>query len=171
MRRMAYWAVLTGMLLNCSARVGAAETDLITAKSDDGAYIGLDDGTKWLVVKSDQKTAASWVAADDVVTVDSSDSCSATELIDVDEDNDAVCAINASSYTSSISDKSDDGTYISLDDGSRWIVDSVDTSTLSIWIKGDDVIALSGSRFCTHVELINTDEGGDEVCASAVRHG
>lgn len=169
MRRMAFWVLFIGMFLICSARVGAAETDSITAKSDDGAYIALDDGTKWLVAKGDQKTSASWIAADDVVTVDTSNSCSATELINVDENNEAVCAINASSYTSSISDKSDDGNYVSLDDGSQWIVAGGDTSTSSTWTVGDDVIALNGSRFCSRTELIDTDDDGDEVCASPVR--
>lgn len=171
MRGTARWVVLIAMPLICSVRVSAADTDSITAKSDDGAYLALDDGTKWLIAKSDQKTATSWLVADDVVTVDSSHACSATELIDIDidENNESVCAIDASSYTSSISDKSDDGTYISLNDGSQWIIDDGDTSTSSSWNEGDDVIALNGSRFCSRVELINADDDGDEVCASPVQ--
>lgn len=169
MRKTTRWLALIAMLSICSVRINAADTDSITAKSEDGAYLALDDGTKWLITKSDQKTAAAWLVTDDVVTVDSSKVCSAAELIDIDENNESVCAIDASSHTSSISDKSDDGTYISLNDGSQWIVDDGDTSTSSSWNEGDDVIALSGSRFCSHAELINTDDDGDEVCSSPAR--
>lgn len=169
MRGRTRWVVLIAMLSICLVRARAADTDSIAAKSDDGAYLALDDGTKWLIAKNDQKTVASWLVDDDVVTVDSSKVCSATELINVDENNESACAIKASGYISSISDKSDDGTYISLDDGSQWIVEDVDAPTSSGWSEGDDVIALLGSRVCSRVELINTDEDGDEVCASPVQ--
>jgi hypothetical protein len=74
----------------CAAR--AADTASITDKSDDGAYIGLDDGTKWIVSPSDRSTASTWTVGDDVVIVDDSKSCSGVEIIDTDENGDEVCA-------------------------------------------------------------------------------
>jgi len=74
----------------CVAR--AADTASITDKSDDGAYIGLDDGTKWIVSPSDRSTASTWTVGDDVVIVDDTKNCSGVEIIDTDENGDEVCA-------------------------------------------------------------------------------
>jgi len=70
----------------------AADTATITDKSDDGAYIGLDDGTKWIVSPSDRSTSSTWTVGDDVVIVDDSNTCSGVEIIDTDENGDEVCA-------------------------------------------------------------------------------
>lgn len=170
MRRVSCCIALAALFTISVVRVQAADTDSITAKSDDGTYLALDDGSEWLIAPIDQKTVELWLVADDVVVVGSSRSCSATELINTDENNESVCAVDASSYTSSISDKSDDGKYISLDDGSQWIVDDADTATSSVWTETDDIVVLSKSRFCTNAELIDTDSDGDEVCASTVQN-
>jgi hypothetical protein len=70
--------------------------------------------------------------------------------------------------TASITDKSDDGSYLALDDGTKWIVEPSDRSTASTWTVGDDVVYIDDSKNCTNVEIINTDEGGDEVCAKQI---
>ncbi len=66
--------------------------------------------------------------------------------------------------TASIQAKSDDGAYLALDDGTKWIVSSSDRSTVSTWTVGDDVVYVEDSKNCTNTEIINTDEDGDEIC-------
>lgn len=170
MRRLVAWVGLIAVLLIFSVRANADDTESIIGKSGDGSYLGLDDGTKWLIAKGDRSTVEGWSKADDVVTVDSSSSCSSTEIIDVDENNEAACAINASPYLSTITDKSDDGTYLSLDDGTQWIVSDADTSTSGVWNTGEDVLAINSSSICTDYELINADDNGDSVCASSLKN-
>lgn len=169
MKKIVWFAAFALLISAWPVRAFAADTESITAKSDDGAYLALDDGSKWLIAPSDQKYVAVWLVTDEVVVVESSNACSGAEIINTDENNEGVCAIDTSPYTSSISDKSDDGRYISLDDGSQWIVDDSDTSTSDTWTDSDDVIVLKNSRFCTNAEIIDTDSDGDEVCASPVQ--
>lgn len=80
------------LLLPSVGAAGAADTASITDKSDDGAYIGLDDGTKWIVAAPDRSISGTWVVGDDVVVVDDSKNCSDAEIINTDESGDAVCA-------------------------------------------------------------------------------
>jgi len=75
----------------CTVNVLAAVKASISAKSDDGAYIALDDGTKWLVSSGDQATVSLWLVGDDVVYIDNSKSCSGTEIINTDEDGEEAC--------------------------------------------------------------------------------
>lgn len=156
-------------LLFTTHKIYGADTASITAKSDDGIYIGLDDGTKWLVSKSGAPIVHGWAVGDDVVEIDDSKHCSGTELINADEQGEAVCVRDVSSNTASITDKSDDGEYLELDDGSRWIVSDADQSTSTTWLVSDDVIYLSGSKTCPSIEIIDIDEDGDEVCAYIVK--
>ena len=92
MRLVGQIVVVTTLLLPCVGAAGAADTASISDKSDDGAYIGLDDGTKWIVSASDRSTSSTWSVGDDVVVVDDSNRCSDVEIIDTDENGDAVCA-------------------------------------------------------------------------------
>lgn len=170
MSKIGWLIALAALLTICAVRALAVDTESIMTRSDDGAYLALEDGSKWLVAPSDQQTAALWLVTNNVVVAGSTQTCPATEIINTDENNSAVCAIDASPFTASITDKSDDGKYIALDDGSQWIIDDADTSTSSIWLETDDVIVLRKSRFCTNAELIDTDSDGDEVCATRVQN-
>ena len=58
--------LLIFLMAGCYA-ARAADTASITDKSDDGAYLGLDDGTKWIVSSADRSTASTWTVGDDVV--------------------------------------------------------------------------------------------------------
>lgn len=78
-----------------------------------------------------------------------------------------VCVARAAD-SASITDKSDDGAYLGLDDGTKWIVSPSDRSTTSTWTVGDDVVIVDDSKSCPGVEIINTDENGDEVCAKQI---
>jgi hypothetical protein len=62
--------LLTVLLVFCVYAARAADTASITDKSDDAAYLGLDDGTKWIVSPSDRSTASTWTVGDDVVIVE-----------------------------------------------------------------------------------------------------
>lgn len=163
------WIIAAVPLLLYARPAVAADTASITAKANDGAYVGLDDGTKWLVEHSDESTVSAWTVGDDIVEVDDSTSCSDTELIDTDESGEEACAHSAQSDTSSITDKSDDGAYLSLDDGTRWLVSDGDQSTSETWLVADDVLHLTGQQACANVEIIDVDEGGDEVCARPIQ--
>jgi hypothetical protein len=79
----------------------------------------------------------------------------------------SVCSACAAD-TASITDKSDDGAYLGLDDGTKWIVSPADRSTSSTWTVGDDVVIVGDSKNCSGVEIIDTDENGDEVCATKI---
>lgn len=70
--------------------------------------------------------------------------------------------------TASITAISDDGAYIALDDGTKWIVSAPDRSTVSTWVVGDDVVYIDNSKNCSNIEIINTDEDGDEACVKPV---
>jgi hypothetical protein len=70
--------------------------------------------------------------------------------------------------TASITSKSDDGAYLALDDGTKWIVSDSDMGTVSTWSVGDDVVYIDNSKNCTHTEVINTDDDGDAVCVEPV---
>jgi len=74
-----------------------------------------------------------------------------------------ISAVHAAD-TASITSKSDDGAYLALDDGTKWIVAPSDRSTVTTWVIGDDVVEVSDSQSCTNTEIINTDENGDEAC-------
>ena len=92
MIRVGQTILVATLLLPCVGDAGAADTASITDKSDDGAYIGLDDCTKWIVAAPDRATSSTWTVGDDVVVVDDSNKCSDAEIIDTDENGDAVCA-------------------------------------------------------------------------------
>ena len=49
--------LLIAFLFRLVPVVYAAEAASISDKSDDGAYLSLDDGTKWIVESSDRNTA------------------------------------------------------------------------------------------------------------------
>ncbi|MGA7524634.1 MAG: hypothetical protein WBW84_19445 [Acidobacteriaceae bacterium] len=144
----------------------AADSGSISAKSDDGVYIGLDDGTKWIIAASDRSTVAGWSIGDDVVYTGTS-RCSGTVIINTQSDGEEACAIDVGGNTESITETSDSGSYLALDDGSRFIVSSVDRSTTATWLETDDVIYLR-TKTCSGVEIINLDEDADEVCATSV---
>jgi hypothetical protein len=156
-------------LLSTAPIVYGADTASITVKSDDGIYVGLDDGTKWLVSKSGTPLVSGWAVGDDVVEVEDSKTCSGTELINTDEQGEAVCVLDVSGKTESITDKSDDGKYLELDDGTRWLISSADAINSSIWLVADDVIYVQGSKTCPNIEIVNLDEEGEEVCALAIK--
>ena len=80
----------------------------------------------------------------------------------------AGCYAARAADTASITDKSDDGAYLGLDDGTKWIVSSADRSTASTWTVGDDVVIVENAKNCSGVEIIYTDENGDEVCAKKI---
>jgi hypothetical protein len=84
--------VLIAFFMFCFFVAHAADTASITDKSDDGVYLGLDDGTKWIVSPPDRSTASSWTVGDDVVIVENTKNCSEVEIIDTDESGDEVCA-------------------------------------------------------------------------------
>lgn len=56
----------------------------------------------------------------------------------------------------SIRAKSDDGSILTLDDGSVWEVDSYDRYDSRLWMRMDNVILLDDS-------IINTDENNEKV--------
>lgn len=149
--------------------VYGADTASIKAKSGDGIYVGLDDGTNWLVSQSDAAKVRGWTVGDDVVEIDDSEHCTTAELINSDEHGERACVRDASSLAASITDKSDDGQYLALDDGSKWLVSDADQSTAAIWLVTDDVLYVQGSKTCPNIEIINVDEDGDEVCARPIR--
>lgn len=70
--------------------------------------------------------------------------------------------------TASITDKSDNGAYLKLDDGTEWLVDAVDRIESSTWVVGDDVVYTSDTKECSKYKIIDTDENGDSVCASPI---
>lgn len=80
-----------------------------------------------------------------------------------------VRVVLATADTASISDKSDDGAYLELDDGTKWIVSPSDQSTVSTWTVGDDVVYIDDSKNCAKIEIINVDDSGDEVCAKQIK--
>jgi len=43
-----------------------------------------------------------------------------------------------------------------------------DRGTVSTWTVGDDVVYIDDSKICANTEIINTDEGGDEVCVKPI---
>lgn len=155
-------------LLSTATFASGANTNSITVKSDDGLYLGLDDGTKWLVSKPGMSLVSGWSVGDDVVEIEDSEPCSGTELVNINEHGEAVCVLDLSGKTESITDKSDDGRYLGLDDGTRWLVSDVDAVTSSIWLVTDDVIYVQGTKTCPKIEIINLDEEGEEVCAIAL---
>jgi hypothetical protein len=55
----------------------------ITAKSDDGSVIVLDDGSIWFVDPADQATSGPWVDATSITVSQSSDG--SYELVDTDD--------------------------------------------------------------------------------------
>ncbi|MCB9852396.1 MAG: PEGA domain-containing protein [Phycisphaerales bacterium] len=70
-----------------------------------------------------------------------------------------------------ISDASNDGTIIRLEDGSTWEIDETDGTTTSLWSSGDQI-----ALFTIHIngmtiyEMRNTDSGDDErISASPLR--
>lgn len=64
--------------------------------------------------------------------------------------------------TASIASVSDDG------DGTKWIISTADRATVSTWEVGDDVVEIEDSKSCAQVEIVNTDEGGDQACANQI---
>ena len=79
-----------------------------------------------------------------------------------------VFSVARAADTASITDKSDDGAYLGMDDGTKWLVASADRSTASTWTVGDDVVIVENAKNCSSVEIIDTDENGDEVCATKI---
>ena len=171
MRRLALLlaAVVVFYQLSTATVAYGADTASITVKSDDGIYVGLDDGTKWLVSKSGTSLVSGWAVGDDVVEVEDSKACTGTELINTDEQGEAVCALDVSGKTESIMDKSDDGRYLELDDGTRWLISSADAVNSGIWLVADEVIYVQGSKTCPSIEIVDLDEEGEEVCALAIK--
>lgn len=52
---------------------------------------------------------------------------------------------------------SEDGSLITLDDGSIWRVDSGDEADVQAWVDNDEILV------CDDASLINKDEGNEEV--------
>lgn len=67
-----------------------------------------------------------------------------------------------------ISSKADDGSVLKMNDGSVWVVDEVDRVNSSVWVAADEVVIDDDSSACVHVQIIDTDEDGESVCASEV---
>lgn len=80
------------LLFSTHNLLSAADSASITTKSDDGSYLALDDGTKWIISPADRNTASTWVVGDDVVYIDDSNNCKSMEIINKDENGDEVCA-------------------------------------------------------------------------------
>ena len=151
------------------APMGARSKAVIQAKSDDGIYIELGDGTKWLVIKSDAPTVRGWVLGEDVVETGKSKDCVGTKFVNNDEHGEAVCVRDVSADTVPITAISEDHEYLALHDGSKWLLPSyADQNTAFTWHVGDHVLYIQDSKTCTNVEIINVDEYGDEVCAHSV---
>lgn len=87
----------------------------------------------------------------------------------------AVClficsaAVLANVRKTFISSKSDDGAVLKMGDGSVWVVDEVDRVDSSVWLAADSVIIDDDSNSCAHVQIINTDEDDEAVCAKEVK--
>ena len=142
---------------------------VIEAKSDDGIYIGLDDGTKWLVEKSGAPTVRGWVLGEDVAEIGKSKDCVGTRFVDTDEHGEAVCVRDVSADTVPITAISEDHEHLALHDGSKRLLPSYgDRSTAFAWHVGDHVLYIQDAKTCSNVEMINVDEYGEEVCADSV---
>jgi hypothetical protein len=68
-----------------------------------------------------------------------------------------------------IATKSDDGSVLKLGNKQVYVVDEVDRVDSKLWLPADDVIVDEDSSSCTHVQIINTDEDGESVCAELLR--
>lgn len=142
---------------------------VIQAMSDDGIYLELGDGTKWLVVTSDAPTVRGWVLGEDVVEIGKSKDCVGAKFVNDDEHGEAVCVRDVSADTVPITAISEDHEYLALHDGSKWQLPSyADRSTAFTWHVGDHVLYIQDSKTCSNVEMINVDEYGEEVCAHSV---
>jgi hypothetical protein len=65
-----------------AANAYAGSGQSITAKSDDGSIIVLDDDSIWIVASYDQSTSASWV---DGTSITVNDSGGTDQLVDTDD--------------------------------------------------------------------------------------
>jgi hypothetical protein len=59
-----------------------------------------------------------------------------------------------------IQDITPDGAVITLEDGSRWLVDPIDRLDTELWLAVDDITVLDGSNPSYPYRLIDTDPGG-----------
>jgi len=156
--------------VQASAAKDLAGKQPILATSDDGIYIELNDGTKWLVVSSDASTVRGWILGEDVVEIGKSKPCAGTEFINTDEHGETACVRNVSADTVFITAISEDHKYLAMHDGSTWLLPTyADQSGAFIWQVGDHVLYIEDSKTCANVEIINVDEYGEEVCAHPVR--
>ncbi|MEZ2604305.1 hypothetical protein [Kluyvera intermedia] len=57
----------------------------------------------------------------------------------------------------SIQTKSDDGSLITLDDGSTWRVDGGGQADAAVWVDGDEILVCDDGTF------INKDEDNEQV--------
>lgn len=75
-----------------SAALASLRKTFISSKSDDGSVLKMGDGSVWVVDSVDRVDSSVWLAADDVIIDDNSSSCVHAQIIDTDEDGEAVCA-------------------------------------------------------------------------------
>ena len=78
-------------------------------------------------------------------------------------------AMFASVDTNTIEAKTDDGSVLTMLDGSVYLVDYTDRIDSALWLPTDDVVINDNASTCTYVAIINTDENNESVCARRIR--
>jgi hypothetical protein len=121
----------------------------LTTYTDDGAVVELDDGSVWSIDIADQSTVTGWSdgdamttnsAGDTLIDTDQSETASATEIGSMTDTN-----AYAGSGTS-IAALGDDGSILTLDDGSVWAINDLgDQSTVTGWSDGDPITVADNS--------------------------